>query len=180
MENRAAGENAPFAATAPQPAAPQPGTGEGAVPDVGRAIAAGICRGTMRLLTTLGAVSLPEVSLGTGRRLDILALLRDGSFTAVEIKSCRADFQADGKWPDYLPWADRFFFAVAPEFPIEILPEAEGLILADRYGGELVRDAVRRPLAPARRKALTLRFARLAAARVQGLTDPDATVPWKG
>jgi hypothetical protein len=128
----------------------------------------------MRLLAELGATPLPEVTLGSGRRLDILALFRDGTMAAVEVKSCRADYLSDHKWPEYLAWADRFYFAVAPAFPEAILPVGEGLIVADRYGGEVVRDAVRRSLAPARRKALTLRFARLAAARAQGLADPDA------
>jgi hypothetical protein len=138
--------------------------------------AAEICRGTLRLFDQLGFAALPEVTLATGRRLDILALGRDGGLVAVEIKSCRADFLCDVKWPLYLGWADRFFFAVAADFPVEILPDGEGLILADRFGAEIEREARHRPLAGARRRALTLRFARIAAARARGLADPDAAL----
>ena len=133
-----------------------------------------ILRGTMRLLLDLGLSSLPEFTLRTGRRLDILALAPDGRFTAVEVKSSRADFLADRKWPDYLPFADRFYFAVAPGFPVELLPAEEGLILADRYAASVVRPAALRTVAPGRRRALLLRFARTAALRLQGESDPLA------
>jgi hypothetical protein len=134
--------------------------------------AADILRGACRLLHELGLVVLPEFSLANGRRADILALGEDGCFTIVEIKSCRQDFLSDRKWRDYLGFADRFYFAVAPGFPDGLLPDQEGLILADRFDGELVRAAVERPLAPARRRALLLRFARTAALRLQGMADP--------
>lgn len=137
-------------------------------------------RGTMRLLADLTLAPLAEVTLGSGRRLDILALARDGRFWAIEIKSCLLDFRADTKWPGYLAWADRFLFAVPPDFPLEVLPEAEGLIIADRFGAELVREPLPRPLPSARRRALTLRFARLAAARAHGLNDPDAGIELPG
>lgn len=140
--------------------------------------AADILRGTTRLMLELDLTSLPEFSLANGRRVDLMALGRDGRFVAVEIKSCRADFMADQKWPDYLAYADRFFFAVAPDFPIAILPPDEGLILADRYEATLIRPARERPLPPARRRALTLRFARTAAFRLQGLADlPAEEIP---
>lgn len=126
----------------------------------------------MRHLRELDATALTELALPGGRRLDLLALHRDGSFTAIEIKSCRADFLADRKWGEYLAYADRFCFAVAPAFPVEILPAEEGLIIADRFAGTLVRQGPLRPLVAARRKALLLRFARTAAARLMGLADP--------
>ncbi len=119
---------------------------------------------------------LPEFTLTTGRRADILALGADGCFSIVEIKSCRQDFLSDGKWPDYIGFADRFYFAVAPGFPLALLPEDEGLIVADRFEGELMRQARHRPLAAARRRALLLRFARTAAMRLQGLADPGPEV----
>jgi hypothetical protein len=133
-----------------------------------------LCRGATRLLGSLGIAALAEVPLVTGRRLDLLGLDSKGCFVAVEIKSCRADFVSDGKWRDYLDWADRFFFAVGPTFPIEILPDQEGLIVADRFGGEIVRPPLERPIKPARRRAMTLRFARLAALRTANLLDPAA------
>ena len=134
--------------------------------------AADILRGTMRLMLELDLTPLPEFNLANGRRVDLMALGGDGRFVAVEVKSCRADFMADRKWPDYLPYADRFYFAVGPDFPHDILPPEEGLILADRYAATLIRPARERALSPSRRRALTLRFARTASFRLQGLTDP--------
>lgn len=114
----------------------------------------------------MGASPLLEVTLPDRSRMDVLALLRDGSLWGVEVKSCRADFAADGKWPGYRAWCDRFFFAVPEGFPDEILPAAHGLMRADDYGAEILREACEHRLAPARRRAVTLRFARLAAERL--------------
>ena len=137
-----------------------------------------IGRGVVRLLSDLGIAALPELPLANGRRVDIIGLGRDGAIHVVEIKSSRADFMTDRKWPEYLEFAEHFYFAVEAGFPMGLLPEAEGLIIADRFGAELVRPARRRPLAGARRKALTLRFARVAAQRlVLPLLGPDIGVP---
>lgn len=89
----------------------------------------------------------------------------------VEIKSSRADFLSDRKWPEYRAYCDALYFAVAPGFPRALLPEDEGLILADRFEGVIERPAIERPMASARRKALLLRFARLAALRLHGQVD---------
>ena len=147
-------------------------TGLVAAPPPTSLVAADVLRGTSRLLHDLGHVALPEFGLACGRRADVLALGPDGCFVIVEIKSCRQDFLTDRKWPEYVAYADRFYFAVAPGFPEGLLPEEEGLILADRFEGALIRPARERPLAPARRKALLLSFARTAASRLRYLTDP--------
>lgn len=153
---------------------PAANRGEGSRPQV----TADIGRGVVRLLTDLGIAALPELPLANGRRVDVIGLGRDGGIHVVEIKSSRADFLTDRKWPEYLEFAERFYFAVAVDFPLDLLPEDEGLILADRYGAELVRPARHRPLAAARRKAVTLRFARLAAQRLAlSLLAPDAGLP---
>ena len=136
-------------------------------------IAAAVQRGAMRLLYHHGFQALSELTLKTGRRVDIAALNPKGQITIVEIKSSLADFQADTKWHDYLDWADRFYFAVPPDFPADILPPEQGLIFADRFGGEIIRDAPHTPLAPARRKALTILFATTAARRVFSMQDPE-------
>ena len=136
--------------------------------------AAEIVRGTMRLLLDLDLTSLPEFTLATGRRVDLMALGRDGRLVAIEVKSCRADFMTDRKWQEYLGFADQFFFAVGPEFPVALLPPDEGLIVADRYAATLVRPPRARAVAAARRRALLLRFARTAALRLQGAADPAA------
>ena len=136
--------------------------------------AAEIVRGTMRLLLDLDLTSLPEFTLATGRRVDLMALGRDGRLVVIEVKSCRADFLVDRKWHEYLEYVDQFYFAVAPGFPVELLPQDEGLIVADRYAASLIRPARARTVPAARRRALLLRFARTAALRLQGAADPDA------
>jgi hypothetical protein len=147
-------------------------TGVVAARDGARARA--ILRGTQRLLRSLNFESLSEVSLGNGRRADVLALARDGTVWIVEIKSSIADFRADRKWHEYRDYCDALLFAVAPDFPSEILPGDTGLILADAYAGELVREAPQHPIGTARRKALTLSFARTAAMRLLAQVDPGA------
>jgi hypothetical protein len=137
------------------------------------ALAADIVRGTMRLLLELDLASLPEFTLATGRRVDLMALGRDGRLVAIEVKSCRVDFLTDRKWRDYLGFADQFYFAVAPDFPLDLLPADEGLILADRYAASVVRPPRARTVAPGRRRSLQLRFARTAALRLQGAADPS-------
>jgi hypothetical protein len=137
------------------------------------ATAAGIQRGVRRLFAQLGHVTLPEFTLASGRRADLMALAPDGTLTIVEIKSSVADFRADQKWPDYEGFCDRFYFAVPETVPLHILPEDRGLIVADSFGAAILRDARRHSLAGARRKAVTLRFAHAAAALLHSLADPD-------
>ncbi len=132
-----------------------------------------ISRGTSRLLAGYGLRAIPEVTLPNGRRADLLAVGETGDICIVEVKSSIEDFRVDQKWPDYRDFSDRFFFAVAPDFPREILPADTGLIIADRYGGEIIREAPEHRLAAARRKALTLRFARIAAGRLMTIADPE-------
>lgn len=134
-------------------------------------IAAGIARGVARLLHNMDADCLFEFKLRTRRRADVIGLGPDGAFTIVEIKSSIADFRADGKWPDYTGFCDRFYFAVSPEFPTQILPGGCGIILADSYGGEIVRPAPGLPMNAARRRALTLLFARTAATRLMRMAE---------
>lgn len=124
-----------------------------------------IARGTLRLLSDFGKFGLTEVTLANNRRADILALGKKGKITIIEIKSSIADFRADNKWHEYLPFCDEFYFAVGDDFPQSIIPEEAGLIIADAFGGAILRSASKDPLNAARRKAVTLRFARLAAQR---------------
>ncbi|PZU93616.1 MAG: DNA repair protein MmcB-related protein [Chelatococcus sp.] len=137
-------------------------------PDITRAV----CRGAGRHLRERGYAIVKEMVFANGRRGDIVALAPSGELLVVEVKSSLADYRVDGKWPDYRDYCDGFLFAVAPEFPLEVLPEDVGLIVADAYGGQLLREPPRHPLSGARRKALTIAFARLAALRLHGLDDP--------
>lgn len=132
-----------------------------------------IARGTGRLLLSLGLASLAEVPLPNGRRADLMALSPAGDISIVEVKSSIEDFRSDQKWPEYRDFSDFLYFAVSPEFPVEILPPHTGLIIADRYGGEIQRPAPEHRLAAARRKTMLLRFARIGALRQQALADPE-------
>ena len=134
--------------------------------------AAEILRGVTRALAAADQAVVAEVPLANGRRADLVALDRSGTISLVEIKSSRADFIADRKWQDYLAYCDRFYFAVAAGFPLALLPADEGLILADRFAGEILRAARIRSLSAARRKAMLIRFARASAGRLQALLDP--------
>jgi hypothetical protein len=131
-----------------------------------------IVRGVARALAAADQAVITELALANGRRADLVALDRTGIITLVEVKASRADFLADRKWPAYLGYCDRFYFAVADGFPLRLLPPEEGLIRADRFGAEILRQAPLRALGAARRKALLIRFGRASAGRLLLLLDP--------
>jgi hypothetical protein len=126
-------------------------------------------QGATRCLVHAGYSPIWEFSLANNRRADICGLSQKGELVIVEVKSGIHDFKADNKWHEYAPFCDLFYFAVAPDFPMEMIPceegRAPGLIVADAFGAEIIRGAPRFDLAPARRKAVTLSFARHAAMR---------------
>ncbi len=132
-----------------------------------------VCRGASRLMRQTGHSVLLEVPLPDGRRADIVAVSRAGELAIVEVKSSIDDWRVDAKWPDYLGWCDQLFVAVPIDFPQALIPMEVGLIVADAYGGELLRAPPRRPVAAARRKALLVDCARLAAERLARLADPE-------
>ena len=141
-------------------------------------IAAEVARGVTRLFCRQDLFAICEVPLPNGRRADMMAIDSKGALTIVEIKVAKADLLGDGKWTDYLDYCDRFFWAVPANLSSicegeRFLPNAAGLIVADRYDAVLVRDATHRPLAPARRKSELLRFARRAARRLSAQIDPS-------
>jgi hypothetical protein len=125
-----------------------------------------VARGVVRLLAEHDRPSITEVRLKNGRRADVMALSKDGEVWIVEVKSSVADYRSDSKWQDYLEFCDRYFFAVPLDFPNELIPKECGLIVADAFGGEFLRRPELSKLTAARRKAVTLRFARMAASRL--------------
>jgi hypothetical protein len=135
-----------------------------------------LARGVGRALEQLGYASLTEFPLANGRRADIIALGRGGELAIVEIKTSVADFRADRKWAEYRDFADRFYFAVPKTFPVALIPEDCGLIVADAFSASLIRDGNPNVLAPGRRRAMTLRFALAAAARLRRHLDPQASL----
>ena len=133
-----------------------------------------LARGVGRALAERGFASLTEISLANGRRADVMGLGRAGEVVIVEVKSSLQDFRSDSKWPEYRDYCDRFYFAVAEDFPRAEIPEDCGLIVADGFGGAVLREAPLIALGAARRKAVTLRFALVSADRLRRLLDPAA------
>ena len=133
-----------------------------------------VARGASRLLIQEGYSPILEFCLANGRRPDVAALGVDGCMLGVEIKVSLADLRGDAKWPDYLEFCDRFYFAIPPDFPDEFVPPGTGLIVADRYGGAIVRPSPEWQLHPSRRKAVTLRFAKVAAERLAAMLELTA------
>ncbi len=131
-----------------------------------------LARGVRRALADLGYETPTEFRVGKGRRVDVAGLDRDSRFVVVEIKTSEADFRGDGKWPEYLPYCDRFYFAVPESFPLGLLPEAHGLMVADAFGAAIVRPAPETQMNAARRRVQTVRFARTAARRQRHADDP--------
>jgi hypothetical protein len=132
-----------------------------------------IQRGVGRLLRAARFAALPEFTLLSGRRVDVIGLNEAGEIWIVEIKSSAEDFRNDSKWHEYQGFCDRFFFAIANDLDPTIMPLDTGLIVADRWGAEILRDATPLNLQATRRKAMTLAFARTAALRLHGLYDPE-------
>src|SRR5580658_5455155 len=131
-----------------------------------------IAPGVRRLLRARGFSSVTELALTAGRRADLAAVNRDGEVLIVEVKSCAADFHADRKWRDYAACCDRLYFAISEHTPAELIPVEAGLIVADPYGAEILREAQIQRMAPASRRAVLLRFAQAAADRLHRLADP--------
>lgn len=131
-----------------------------------------LARGVCRHLASHDFTTIEEFTPERGKRVDVMALGPKGEIWVIECKSSREDFRTDQKWDGYLEWCDRYFWAVDLDFPTELLPDDTGLIIADAYNAEIIRMAPEDKLAPARRKALTLRFARQAARRLRAYRDP--------
>ena len=128
-----------------------------------------LTRGAGRLLYELGYASLTEFTLKSGRRADLIGLNAKGAIALIEVKSSLEDFRSDNKWPEYLDYCDRFYFAVPELFPQEVLPEDMGLMVADPFGAAVLREAPLMPLNAARRRSILLKFAHTAARRLGSL-----------
>ena len=131
-----------------------------------------ICRAAARFCARRGWAPVTEMPLPNGRRADILALLPDGGFAVIEVKSCARDFLSDGKWPEYRDFCDQLYFAVDLDFPQALIPEEVGLLVTEGPDATRLRKAPLHPLAPARRRSLLHRYAVTAAGRLAALQDP--------
>jgi len=137
-------------------------------PELTRQVTRGVCR----YLTELGYSVLTEFTLRNGRRADVIGLGGDGAVVIVEVKVSVADLRADQKWPEYEDFCDQLFFAAPRDFPLDLLPDACGILVADNWGADEIRAAEIVPLHASRRRVLTLKVARKAAQRLYALTDP--------
>jgi hypothetical protein len=131
-----------------------------------------LARGAARHLRGHDYVSIEEFVPTRGLRVDVIGLGPKGEIWVIECKSSRADFQTDNKWQGYLDWCDRYFWAVDMAFPIDLLPEGTGLIIADAYDAEIIRMAPENKLPAARRKVVIQKFATHSARRLQAYRDP--------
>lgn len=140
--------------------------------------AAQIRASIIRLYDADDTACFSEFTVKTGRRLDLICLAADGMITAIEIKSSIADYRSDRKWQSYLEWADYFYFAVADEFPTEILPAPEeaGYIISDGFDAAVERPAPLRKLSSARRSSIIKQLARRAMRRSTKLSGDDDTL----
>ncbi len=143
------------------------------IPALGPFEAGDIARGICRYLRNLDYSSLTEFKLLSKRRVDVMGLNKAGQFIIIEIKSSVADFRADDKWPEYLPFADQMYFAVANGFPLELLPDACGIMIADAYNAAVIRKSPTNKLNATRRRTQIVRYAKTAADRLHLLNDPN-------
>lgn len=137
-----------------------------------------VCRGIGRLFARNDIWTLAEMPLRNGRRADLMGIDAKGQIVIVEVKTSRADLLGDGKWPDYLDFCDRFYWGLPPELDRSVLdgedyrPDCCGVIVADEYDAEIVRQAPSHPLAAARRRKEVERLARTALRRQLVARDP--------
>jgi len=131
-----------------------------------------LARGLCRHLAAHDFVGMTEFVPARGLRVDVMALGPKGQIWVIECKSSRADYTSDTKWQGYLNWCDRFFWCVDANFPLDILPDDTGLILADGYDAQIMRYGPETLLAGARRKALSQKIARAAMQRLRSFEDP--------
>tara|TARA_B000000460_G_C21501624_1_gene386628 strand:- start:88 stop:624 length:537 start_codon:yes stop_codon:yes gene_type:complete len=129
--------------------------------------AKGLVLGVQALFYDLGYCAITEMRLSSGRRVDVIGLDRRGRFAVAEIKTNLADLRSDQKWPEYLAFCDRFYFAVPVNFPIEIVPTETGLIVADQFGGEILRPSQHHIMTMGRRNRQIMQFARTAGMRLR-------------
>lgn len=140
--------------------------------------ASDVARGIGRLFARNEIWCLCEVPIRNHRRADLMGIDAKGMVVIVEIKVSRADLLGDGKWPDYLDFCDRYYWAVPPHLdraPLDtesFRPDLCGVIVADGYDAEIIRPAALTPLAAARRKVEVERLARIAMRRLTASIDP--------
>ena len=110
---------------------------------------------------------LREFRLKVRRRVDLITMTNKGLITIIEIKSSPEDFRSDKKWGEYIEWADRFYFGVGDNFPIDILPEEHGIIKTDGFDCHEARPSPVNKLNGSRRNTLVRNMAKASMRRIE-------------
>ncbi len=110
---------------------------------------------------------LREFKLKIKRRVDLITMSNKGWITIIEIKSSPEDFRSDKKWGEYIEWADQFYFGVAENFPIKILPKEHGVIITDGFDCHEVRPSLLNKLNGSRRNTLLRNMAHASMRRIE-------------
>ena len=110
---------------------------------------------------------LREVKLKNRRRVDLVTINDKGWIIIIEIKSSPEDFLSDKKWGEYIDWADQFYFGVAHNFPISILPKEHGIITTDGFDVYQPQPSPIHKLNGSRRNNLICKMAKASMRRIE-------------
>ena len=110
---------------------------------------------------------LREFRLKVRRRVDLITMTNKGLITIIEIKSSPEDFRSDRKWGEHIEWADRFYFGVGDNFPIDIPPKEHGIIITDGFDCHEARPSPLNKLNGSRRNTLVRNMAKASMRRIE-------------
>ena len=110
---------------------------------------------------------LREFKLKNRRRVDLVTINDKGWIIIIEIKSSPEDFLSDKKWGEYIDWADQFYFGVAYNFPISILPKEHGIITTDGFDVYQAQPSPIHKLNGSRRNNLICKMAKASMRRIE-------------
>ena len=110
---------------------------------------------------------LREFKLKNRRRVDLVTINDKGWIIIIEIKSSPDDFLSDKKWGEYIDWADQFYFGVAHNFPISILPKEHGIITTDGFDVYQAQPSPIHKLNGSRRNNLICKMAKASMRRIE-------------
>ena len=110
---------------------------------------------------------LREFKLKNRRRVDLVTINDKGWIIIIEIKSSPKDFLSDKKWREYIDWADQFYFGVAHNFPIGILPKEHGIIITDGFDVYQAQPSPVQKLNGSRRNNLIRKMAKASMRRIE-------------
>ena len=108
-----------------------------------------------------------EFKLRVKRRVDLVIINDESRITIIEIKSSVADFRSDKKWNEYIEWANQFYFGVAHNFPIDILPREHGIITTDGFYIYKAQPSPVQKLNGSRRNTLVRKLAKASMRRIE-------------